>query len=112
MDVVSGTIEIDENRYAFLQDDRITEEMMCWYLTIEVEHGKPPYLSGSYHVAGISLDEFDKEELKAGPDSRIRLLTCGVLGTNGHFRTWAEIDEYRAAGGHGFYDAGAIEAST
>lgn len=88
--------------YEFLKG--MDEVVICWYLTIEVEYGKPPYLTGSYHAAGIPIDNFEIEELKAGPDSRIRLLTSGLLcDATGTFRTWDEVDEFRRSGNFGFY---------
>lgn len=76
--------------YDFLKD--YSEEVVCWYLTIEAEQGKPPLLMGSGHIAGKSIDEFDSYN----PDfrSEIRTLTSGVLYGCGAFRTWAEIDSY------------------
>lgn len=82
-------------RYDFLND--FDEEVVCWYLTIEVEYGKPPYLLGSYYIAGEILDQFSIDELSGEvvPNSRLRELTCGVLLQNGKFNTWERIDARR-----------------
>lgn len=80
--------------YDFLE--KFSEEVVCWYLTIETEYGKPPYLVGSDYIAGRSIDDFQNEELLSVPGSLVRKLTCGVLLTDGTFNTWDRIDQRRA----------------
>ncbi len=79
--------------YNFLKE--FDEEVVCWYLTIETEYGKPPYLMHSMHIAGRHVDSFRDEELLEGPDCVVTDLTCGTLYKDGTFKTWAQIRERR-----------------
>lgn len=80
--------------YDFLKN--YSEEVVLWYLTIEAEQGKPPYILGSNKMAGFPIRPY--YDVRSDPNhsafEEIRTLTCGVLLEDGTFSSWERIDQH------------------